>query len=55
MKQKETENITSIEDVLFEAKKAAFKKVYIPEHLSDQYEFIINETTKKCTIKRKKK
>ncbi|MFA6524117.1 MAG: hypothetical protein WC264_00280 [Candidatus Paceibacterota bacterium] len=50
----EVEPLNSIEDVLFEARKAAFNKMYIPENIKKKYNFIINEKTKKTIIEEKR-
>ena len=49
------EPISSIEDVLFYAKVAAFEKVYMPDGIKNKYRFVINEETKQCTVESKQK
>lgn len=48
------EELNSIEAVLFECKKNAFKKMYVPESLLEKYDFIADEKTKECYIQKKK-
>ena len=47
------EPLNSIENVLFEARKEAFNKTYIPENVREKYNFIINEETKQTIIEKK--
>ena len=49
------EELNSIEAVLFECKKAALNKIYIPESLKEKYNFVCDEKTKRCYIEAKKK
>jgi len=47
------EELNTIKSILFECKKDAFSKIYVPEILLKKYDFTIDEKTKKCYIKKK--
>lgn len=42
--------LNSIKSILFECKKIALSKVYIPKRISEKYNFVINEEDKECYI-----
>jgi len=47
------EELNSIEAVLFECKKVAFSKIYMPKSLLKKYDFVADEKTKQCYIQKK--